>query len=91
MKKIFLVACVALMIGVAGCAANSADNNSGGNAGSAAGQASSPCTQGAAVGAPIDPATVLWTPLIGMGAGLLAGLYPALRAAHTEPARALTR
>ncbi|HEY6787767.1 MAG TPA: ABC transporter permease [Trebonia sp.] len=39
----------------------------------------------------IDPATVLWTPLIGMGAGLLAGLYPALRAAHAEPARALTR
>ncbi|WP_037607391.1 ABC transporter permease [Streptacidiphilus rugosus] len=37
----------------------------------------------------IDPLTVLPAPLIGAGIGLLAGLYPALRAARIEPLEAL--
>ncbi|MCM0676616.1 ABC transporter permease [Micromonospora phytophila] len=39
----------------------------------------------------LDPATVLPAPLIGSVVGMLAGLYPALRAATTEPLEALRR
>jgi putative ABC transport system permease protein len=39
----------------------------------------------------IAPQTVLPTPLIGAATGLLAGIYPAWRAARTEPAQALNR
>ncbi|MEU4557794.1 ABC transporter permease [Actinoplanes sp. NPDC023936] len=39
----------------------------------------------------LDPATVLPAPVIGALTGMLAGLYPALRAARTEPSEALRR
>jgi putative ABC transport system permease protein len=39
----------------------------------------------------LDPATTLPAPLIGTLTGLLAGLYPALRAASIEPLEALRR
>ncbi|HEU5357142.1 MAG TPA: ABC transporter permease [Actinocrinis sp.] len=39
----------------------------------------------------LEPWTVLPAPLIGTMVGLLAGLYPALRAAYIEPAEALRR
>lgn len=39
----------------------------------------------------LQPWTVLPAPLLGSAAGLLAGLYPALRAAAIEPAEALRR
>jgi putative ABC transport system permease protein len=39
----------------------------------------------------LNPAVVLPAPLIGAGVGLLAGLYPAVRAASTEPLDALRR
>lgn len=39
----------------------------------------------------LQPATVLPAPLIGAATGLLAGLYPAWRAARIEPADALRR
>jgi putative ABC transport system permease protein len=39
----------------------------------------------------LDPATVLPAPFIGAATGLLAGLYPALRAATIEPLAALRR
>lgn len=37
----------------------------------------------------LDPRTVVSAPMIGSGVGLLAGAYPAWRAAKTEPAQAL--
>jgi putative ABC transport system permease protein len=39
----------------------------------------------------LDPAAVLPAPFIGAATGLLAGLYPALRAATIEPLQALRR
>ncbi|MDJ0341983.1 ABC transporter permease [Streptomyces sp. H10-C2] len=39
----------------------------------------------------LHPATVAAAPAIGLLTGLLAGLYPALRAAHIQPAEALRR
>jgi putative ABC transport system permease protein len=39
----------------------------------------------------LDPLTTLPAPLIGTVTGLLAGVYPALRAAHIEPLAALKR
>lgn len=84
MKKIFPVVCVALMIGVAGCAANSADNNSAGNAGSAAGQASSPCTQGAAVGAPVPANAPVPASAAGSGGGQ-SGSCGSTRSLSSEP------
>jgi putative ABC transport system permease protein len=39
----------------------------------------------------VDPNLVLVAPLLGTLTGLVAGLYPALRAARVEPARALQR
>jgi putative ABC transport system permease protein len=39
----------------------------------------------------LDPVTVLPAPLIGAGTGLLAGLYPAIRASLIEPLAALRR
>jgi putative ABC transport system permease protein len=39
----------------------------------------------------LDPATVLLAPLVGIGTGLLAGLYPAMRASMIEPLQALRR
>lgn len=39
----------------------------------------------------VAPLTVLPAPLVGAAAGILAGLIPALHAALTQPARALTR
>ncbi len=39
----------------------------------------------------LSPAVVLPSPLIGTVFGALAGLYPAIRAAMTEPAEALRR
>jgi putative ABC transport system permease protein len=39
----------------------------------------------------LQPWTVLAAPLLGSAVGLLAGLYPALRAARVEPAEALRR
>lgn len=39
----------------------------------------------------LDPAVVGFSPLLGLGAGLLAGIYPAWRACHFTPATALRR
>ncbi|WP_406088277.1 ABC transporter permease [Kitasatospora purpeofusca] len=39
----------------------------------------------------IDPATVMAAPAIGLATGLVAGLYPAWRAARIQPAEALRR
>ena len=39
----------------------------------------------------IAPWTVVAAPFLGAAVGLTAGLYPALRAAHVEPADALRR
>lgn len=37
----------------------------------------------------VDPALLVWAPLLGLGTGVVAGLYPALRATRIEPAAAL--
>ncbi|WP_020121625.1 ABC transporter permease [Streptomyces canus] len=39
----------------------------------------------------VDPATVVAAPVVGPAAGLLAGLYPAWRAARTQPSEAPQR
>ena len=37
----------------------------------------------------VDPALLLWAPLLGLATGALAGLYPARRATRIEPTQAL--
>ncbi len=39
----------------------------------------------------MDPVLVVTAPLIGTVTGLVAGLYPALKAARIEPVQALNR